>query len=265
MSLAAVFPGVASAERSIRFAVKGDWGYGSTAQADVSSRMCARNASIPYRFVLTTGDNFYRPDGAATTGNFDDPERCLIQARIPWRAAWGNHDLAGSGTATRLGGTSRWYRFRSGPATIVVLDANQPNAASQRSFLARVLAAAPPGPLIVALHQPLYTGGPHAPNVDAQRQWAPLFRQFHVDLVLQGHNHLYERLRVDGVRYITTGGGGAPVYPCIRAQRGLERCVPVNHFLEVRASETAIAVTAVQADGHVIERIVESVHDHGSG
>ena len=254
----------ASAEDTVRFAVKGDWGYGSEAQAAISTRMCERNAAVPYAFILTTGDNFYRPDGVATAANFDRPEKCLIDARIPWRAAWGNHDLDGAGTSDRLG-ASRWYRFRAGPATIIVLDANQPTSVPQRKFLARALGSARPGPLIVALHQPLYTGGVHAPSADGQREWAPLFRRFRVDLVLQGHNHAYERLRVDGVRYVTSGGGGAPIYPCVRLQRGLERCIPRHHFLEIRATPTAVRVIAVERAGRILDRFEETVHPHRVG
>ena len=86
---------------SVRFAVKGDWGYGGAAQAAVTRRMCVEARRAPFAFVLTTGDNFYRPDGVATAENYWRPERCLRAARVRWRAAWGNHDAAGGDTAAR--------------------------------------------------------------------------------------------------------------------------------------------------------------------
>ena len=57
-------------------------------------------------------------------------------------AAWGNHDLGGRSTATKLASPSRWYTFLAGPARLVVLDANQPGNPQQLTFLRRVLAAA---------------------------------------------------------------------------------------------------------------------------
>jgi hypothetical protein len=60
---------------------------------------------------------------------------------------------------------------------------------------------------------------------------SPLLEKARVDLVLRGHEHLYERfyplregrrrdagqdpdyIDPDGVIYVTTGGGGAPLYP----------------------------------------------------
>src|SRR5438132_1610785 len=86
------------------FAVKGDWGAGTPAQQQVTTEMCAIRKRIPFRFIVTTGDNFYSPDGNATQSNFYQPERCLIDyPENTWRAVWGNHDLGGPSTGTVLG------------------------------------------------------------------------------------------------------------------------------------------------------------------
>jgi hypothetical protein len=42
---------------------------------------------------------------------------------------------------------------------------------------------------------------------DAVRQPRPLFERFHVDLVLNGHNHNYQRSIVS-ITYVVTGGAG---------------------------------------------------------
>jgi len=76
-------------------------------------------------FTLTTGDNFYAPDGVATQANYWRPERCLLALGIPWRAAWGNHDLGGTSTREVLG-APRYYAITKGPVRIVVLDGNDP-------------------------------------------------------------------------------------------------------------------------------------------
>lgn len=244
----------APAGPSVHFAVKGDWGWGGPEQAAVTRRMCAESARDPLAFVLTTGDNFYNPDGTATAANWSRPEACLIRARVPWHAAWGNHDEAGGDTARLLGARRPWYTFVAGPARVVVLDANRPSDPAQRAFLARVLAGAREPDLIVAFHQPAYTAGLHPPGTVQAREWAPLFRRHHVTLVLQGHNHLYERLRVGGVTYVTTGGGGAPLYPCLRAAAGLATCRSVHNFLLVTATGAGLDVRAVRPDGGTIER-----------
>jgi acid phosphatase len=239
---------------SVRFLVKGDWGTGSAAQAAVTRRMCAEARRSPVAFLLTTGDNFYSPDGVATTANFWRPERCLRAMRIPWRAAWGNHDLGGTATRDVLGARRR-YAFSEGPVRVIVLDGNTPGDAAQVAFLRRELRDAPEPVRIVAFHQPVYTSGFHEPAAEARRLWAPLLRRGRVALVLQGHNHMYERLVVDGVTYITTGGGGATLYPCVRPVSGLRECVLAHHFLAVTATARAVSVRAVGTRGDTIEKV----------
>ena len=238
----------------VRFAVKGDWGDATAAQAAVTRRMCAEGRRRPFAFVLTTGDNF-SPDGRATPANFDRPERCLLRAGVRWRAAWGNHDVLGTGTATALGSPRRHYAFTAGPARVVVLDGNAPADRSQLVFLRREMAAPRTGPRIVAVHQPLRTSGIHPPAEQAARLWEPLLRRGGVSLVLQGHNHLYERIEAGGITYVTTAGGGAQIYPCVRLlTEGLRRCAIEHHFLVVTATARAVAVRAVTPRGRTIER-----------
>ena len=243
------------ASASTHFPGVGDWGFGSSAQQTIAERMCERSRAQPAQFVLTTGDNFYGPDGQATEKNYFRPEACLIAAKIPWRAAWGNHDLSGTSTADVLGARSRWYRFRAGPALIVVLDANRPTSVQQLAYMRRAIPMSFPGPVIVAFHQPLRSGGLHRPSVRQQAAWEPILQERGVDLVLQGHNHSYERLLVGGLRVITTGGGGAPLYPCLYAVPELERCEVVYHFLDVSVTRRAVDVDVVNEDGVAIDHV----------
>lgn len=239
---------------AVRFAVKGDWGDGTPAQAAVTRRMCAEARREPFAFVLTTGDNF-SPAGTATASNYWRPERCLRAMGVPWRAVWGNHDVLGTSTADVLGAHRRHYAFRAGPARVIVLDANDPSDPAQARFLRRELATAPEAMRIVALHQPVQTAGVHPPSEEARRAWAPLFVRGGVALVLQGHNHLYERIVADGVTYVTTAGGGAPLYPCLRPTAGLEACALEHHFLIVTVTARAAGLRAVTPGGRTIERV----------
>lgn len=243
------------AGQSVRFLVKGDWGTGSSAQVAVTKGMCASHSATPASFILTTGDNFYSPDGTATRATFDRPEACLLATGLPWRATWGNHDLGGNSTATRLASPRRWYSFAQGPVRVIVLDGNQPSSPAQLAFLRRTLERASEPVRIVTIHQPPYTAGLHEPSTTQQRLMVPLFRKHGVSLVLSGHNHSYERIVTGGVTYIVSGGGGAQVYPCVRLPAGLKKCTPEYHFLEVDASPAAINVRVVRRDGSTLESV----------
>ncbi|WP_217914084.1 metallophosphoesterase family protein [Miltoncostaea marina] len=263
MSLAAVGAAVAVALAApggdeggtVRFAVKGDWGDATPAQAAVTRRMCAEARRAPFAFVLTTGDNFSRPDGVATPDNWDRPEACLIRMGVRWRATWGNHDLAGTATADVLGAARRWYTFAAGPARIVVLDGNRPDDPAQARFLRRALERAREPLRIVAVHQPVRTSGIHGASAAAQRRWEPLLRAGGVALVLQGHNHMYERIEADGVTYVTTAGGGAQLYPCVWPVAGLRACALEHHFLVITATARRAVVRAITPRGRAIETV----------
>ncbi|MGZ6493974.1 MAG: metallophosphoesterase [Actinomycetota bacterium] len=236
------------------FAVKGDWGGGTQAQRDVTDRMCAVRKTIPFRYIVTTGDNFYDPDGVATQRNFFGPERCLNDyPGNVWRAVWGNHDLGGSSTRSILG-APRYYTWSEGITQFFMLDANDTGNPTQRAWLERTLSASRARVKIVVFHQPAFTSGLHTDNTGAQRSWVPLFEQHHVTLVLAGHNHDYEHLKVRDIDYVVTGGGGRSVYPCIRAEPGALRCVSAYHFLLVTVTASWVTVEAIRPSGGRLDR-----------
>jgi len=237
------------------FAVKGDWGAGTRAQQEVTAQMCSVRKRIPFQYVVTTGDNFYSPDGSATQNNFYGPERCLIDyPGNTWRAAWGNHDLSGPSTGAVLGSPYRYYTWSVGTTQFFMLDANNSGSAIQRAWLDRALRASRAHVKIVVFHQPAFTSGLHPDNISAQRNWVPLFVRYHVTLVLAGHNHDYEHLKVDGIDYVVTGGGGQSSYPCLRAEPGALRCVSAYHFLIVTVTSGSVTVLGIRSSGEELDR-----------
>jgi len=236
------------------FAVKGDWGAGTRAQHDVTTAMCTARRTIKFKYIVTTGDNFYSPDGIATQKNFYGPERCLITyPGNTWRAAWGNHDLSGPSTATVLGSPQHYYAWSVGTTQFFMLDANDASDAAQRSWLARALSTSRARVKIVVFHQPAFTSGVHPDGKSAQQNWVPLFERYHVTLVLNGHNHDYEHLKENGIDYVVSGGGGETTYPCLRVEPGAIRCVATYHFLLITVRADSVSVRAIRASGEVLD------------
>lgn len=237
------------------FAVKGDWGAGTPEQAAVTGAMCELRKTRPFDVVVTTGDNFYRPDGRATQANYYGPEACLIDhPGHQWRATWGNHDAGRPSTAEVLGAVERTYTWTSGPAQFFMLDSNRVTEAGQTDWLATQLAASQNPVKIVVFHHPPFAAGLHESSLPVRERWVPLFEQFGVDLVLNGHNHGYEHSVVNGVDYVVTGGGGAQLYPCASDPVYLQTCVSINHFLLLEVEGENVSVTAVGTDGRPVDR-----------
>jgi hypothetical protein len=108
---------------------------------------------------------------------------------------------------------------------------------------------------VVLFHHPVFSPGTIYGSTPGYRPELPrMFRRKGVDLVLNGHDHLYAVTRpIRRIRYAVTGGGGAALYPCGTAWFS-ERCVSRHHFLYVVAWPDRIVVRAVPAAGRPFDR-----------
>lgn len=238
------------------YAVFGDWGAATAEQAAIARRMCRVRRAVGFDTVITTGDNFYDPDGTATRENYHEPAACLIEGGVRWRASWGNHDARGDDTGEVLG-ARRWYRWREGRAHFFMLDSNDPGNEEQKAWLRGALASSQAPVKIAVFHHPPYSVGTvHGDDERVQEHWVPLFERHGVQLVLTGHNHLYEHQVRRGIHYVVTGGGGRSLYGCGDPVPALRRCRSVHHFLLLRIAPARLVIEAIDAEGARIDRFV---------
>jgi hypothetical protein len=107
-----------------------------------------------------------------------------------------------------------YYAFSSGGVHFFSLDSELPLAlgSQQGAWLDARLAEAAATPgfrfSVVYLHKPLVTCGDKSSDDAVRAQFTPLFDSYGVTLVIQAHMHGYERFELDGITYVTTGGGG---------------------------------------------------------
>jgi acid phosphatase type 7 len=109
----------------------------------------------------------------------------------------------------------RWYAFENGPAHFIVLDSNIRSRfrfAQYFWLLYELQNNRQPFTIVLFHHPPYSSGTEHGNSSWVQRFWVPVFEYYQIDLVLNGHDHDYERSIVNGITYIVTGGGGAPLY-----------------------------------------------------
>jgi len=181
----------------------------------------------------------------------------LFAASIPWQAVVGNHEMEPWYSPDGYGGffqrfaqpveEQAYYSFTYGNVAFVALDANDVtyefkanfgySDGAQTKWLSRQLAAfrADKGIdfIVVYFHECAYsTTEEHASDGGVRAAWTPLFDQYSVDLVINGHNHVYERtdpLRAgkvttaaptgaivntpaQGTTYVVAGSSGASLY-----------------------------------------------------
>jgi acid phosphatase type 7 len=210
---------------TVRVAVVGDSGVGSSEQYQVSEAIRNFNPDL----ILHTGDIVYDlGEYEHYRQKFFLPYQSLLRGR-PLYPSMGNHDANNPAVfegvyqlprkASRSE-TERYYSFNFGPLHFISLDTTQDFSpgSRQHEWLVSDLRRSSSSLWRVAFfHYPAYSAGPHGDTPEVKEQLVPLFEQYHVQLVLSGHDHAYERsfplgLSRHKVLYIVTGGGGNSLY-----------------------------------------------------
>jgi predicted phosphodiesterase len=205
---------------------------------------------------------------------FDVLSRYGISEKIPTLITMGNHDRTEFGTVEYLSPPSKfntkemyYYSVTVGPARIIVLDClNQDE--SQLQWLEMELSAIPTQRAafrIVAVHYPLFVEyWDVASWKRGDDQWSPmiriklvaLFEKYHVDLVLSGHQHNYQRGFRNGVHYIICGGGGGQLdLNKIEDHRIFKVTKMVHHYLWLDISKTTIELAAYDTANRLVDAL----------
>ena len=196
---------------SIKLAVIGDNGTGDTPQLETASQMAAIHRQFPFALVLMMGDNFYGSQKPADLERkFARPYRALLELGVVFRAALGNHDDISTIRYAPIGMEGRrYYSHAHGNVRFFVLDTNVLDAPQLR-WADTALQQATEDWRIAYFHHPLYgNAGRHGANLDVRVLLEPLLLKHGVQVVLSGHDHVYERLNPQkGIHYFVVGSGG---------------------------------------------------------
>jgi len=81
----------------------------------------------------------------------------------------------------------------------------------------------------------LWNGGGYTGETWVRNDWVPLFQQYSVDAVINGHAHNYNRGMSNGVTYLIVGGGGGSLdtervayWPVFTVEYSLHHCGIMN-------------------------------------
>jgi 3',5'-cyclic AMP phosphodiesterase CpdA len=216
----------------------------------------AASTPDPIRFVVQSGDAIQDGSVAAQLNVSYSPliNRLMREGDVSYFLAVGNHDVGNSVDLTdarRVSGLRNYfaanaklipaeasprrlaayptYAFGFGNTYFIAVDSDIPDDTIQLAWMHSQLAGLDRRRytnVAVFFHHPPFSSGPHggatlerqAASIRAKRM--PLFHQYHVRLLLTGHEHLFEHWverytdaggahRIDE---IVSGGGGAPLY-----------------------------------------------------
>ena len=228
----------------------------------------------PTDFLINTGDLVADGRIGSLWERFFGIEDRLLRDHCMFTAI-GNHELVQEDGASYLKyfGTPDEQRahvfyttFRWGFLRFFVLNGEGSFLGEDRAWLERELAKADAEPgiawRIVVVHDGPFSSGLHGDNDKMQGADIPkLLRDHHVDFVLSGHDHLYERGASDGLRYVVSGGAGAPLYPIRHLRATTRKIESVFHYVVFVMSPEKGEIVAKRLDGSVIERVGFTKHD----
>ena len=182
----------------------GDWG---SARNDNWEETVDLMISNKINLALGLGDYSY-----GSVSEFEPVVDTLKAAGIPFKGVQGNHDS--SSYARLFGQPSMIHAFDAGQSRIILLNTEE-SYSSNTQFLEDQLKNTKQPWKIVAMHNPLYSSpSNHPEEKELAGRLQPLFDQYGVDLVIYGHNHNYERIKLPDkpTVFIQAGTGGESHY-----------------------------------------------------
>ncbi|MFZ1518237.1 MAG: metallophosphoesterase [Ignavibacteriaceae bacterium] len=257
----------------VKFAAIGDYGLSGPNELAVANLVKSWNPD----FIITLGDNNY-PLGSDSTidQNIGQYYHDYI---YPYKGIYGNgsnfnrffpslgnHDWYTDSARPYLNyftlpGNERYYDFILGDVHLFILDSdpNEPDGVSDTSiqamWLKNALQVSQQKWNIVSVHHAPYSSGPHGSTL--YTQWP--YKLWGADLVLSGHDHLYERLIVDSLTYLVNGLGGHSIYTFTDTlEESLFRYNENYGALLIEADENNLSSKFYNINGTLIDPLIVS-------
>lgn len=239
---------------SSTLAVIGDYGSGDENEQAVAALVAAAHPSA----VFTVGDNVYSDAGYAhLVGDYYGE---FVSAGT-FHPATGNHDYSeGIEHYDAYFGTRPGQRYGvvvAGAISFFVLDDqaawdDPTNWQEQQSWLKRSLAISQSSYNVVLLHHPPFSSGSeHGYTPETQLDFADMG----ADVIIAGHDHISERMQINGITYLIAGAGGKNLYNCVDGQVTESLFCDDEHFAALFLSPGDEAMTGrfLATDGSTLD------------
>lgn len=246
-----------------RFVVYGD----NRTRDDVHRRvieMLVKNG-IP-DFVVQTGD--MTPDGFDSSAwpVFFDIERELLR-HTAFFPALGNHERHTPRFAEFFDREKPYYSFDWGNAHFAMVDSDIGSVsaiesertaswAEQTRWLEADLKAHQGADyrFVAAHHPPITAVSSRQGDNPHMIALMPMFEKYRVSAGLFGHDHNYQHYLKNGIHYIGSGGGGAPLYDVDKPPVGItQKVVSIENFITFSVNGRVVHVQTISIDGKVID------------
>ncbi len=198
---------------SLHFAVIGDNGTGDSEQYKIGQQLAAWHQRFNFPLVVMMGDNIYGSDRPQDfVKKFELPYKPLLDRGVKFYASLGNHDSREQRYYKYFNMDGKLYYSFKAPKQDVRFFALESTYMDQDQikWLEDELKKSGEKWKIPYFHHPLYSSArSHGSQLKLRAVLEPLFVQYNVSLVLNGHDHTYERIKPqNGILYFVEGTSG---------------------------------------------------------
>ena len=228
--------------------------------------------------ILLAGDLAYPSGTMEEFRNCFEPSFGRFKSRM--RASPGNHDYVASVSAQsyfeyfgeRAGPSRRgFYSFKAAEWTILMLNSNAPihRGSDQYTFVRTTMQQTPTRCTMAVMHHPFDSSGINGPTPALRDIWELMYN-LGADVVIAGHDHLYERhspVNTDqrrddakGIRQFTVGTGGAPLYSRVRGALNSELLISNYGVLRLKLDPALYEWQFMDMTGNILDRGLNVCH-----
>lgn len=218
-------------------------------------------------FVVHTGDLVENGQDTSQWPVFFSIERELLR-QTAFFPSLGNHERNNRQFYEFFQvGTNPYYSFNWGKAHFIVLNSDIGSAgadslaketfwAQQRHWLEEDLAKNQKADFrfVIAHHPPLTAVARRQNDNPEMAALVPMFEKYKLTAGFFGHDHNYQHYLRNGIHYVVTGGGGAPLYDVDKPAEGITvKVVSTEHFVKIHVEGGVMKVSAIALDGRVLD------------
>jgi len=227
--------------------------YGDTrTNTDIHLQIVDEMMDYNLEFVINTGDLVADGRNWTKWETFDSIIKPIRDDGIEYYPVVGNHEYWNSGGDSnymKIFNFTGYYSFeRKGIKFVIVnlYEDYKPNSTQYEWLKSEINNEKP---TIVAMHEPHFKAN-HEGNEEVREYLIPLIESYRVDAVFYGHTHLFGLRQENGIYYIVTGGGGAPLYSPNYAN--LNVSFMEHHFLYIEKKGDMLKVDVVSINGSIL-------------
>lgn len=217
-------------------------------------------------FAIQSGDLVENGEDSSLWPVYFNIEKDLLR-QTAFFPVLGNHERNTRDFYEFFQAVTPYYSFNWGNAHFMVINSDITNSAAskpardafwaeQTKWLENELQVSQGAEFrILVAHHPPFSAVSNRQGANPEmRALVPMLEKYRVSVAFFGHDHNYQRNLQNGINYVITGGGGAPLYDVDKPDPATsQKAIKVENFVTVSVDGKIMKVQAKGLDGKILD------------